>query len=177
MIYFRTMISFLRLTTSDASWLATVGGATIMESHGHSAPAQTVQAYIDKSFNVDACIAELGDENNIFSAIHYNGERAGYSKIVFDCAHPAVAAQPVTKMERLYLLKKFYDLKLGQQLLQHSIDLSTEQGEKGMWLNVWKGNERALRFYQKGGFETVGESKFAMTPTHSNPAWVMLLKY
>jgi ribosomal protein S18 acetylase RimI-like enzyme len=46
--------------------------------------------------------------------------------------------------------QKFYDLKLGQQLLQHAIDLSTEQGEKGMWLNVWKGNERALRFLSKG---------------------------
>ena len=85
--------------------------------------------------------------------------------------------QPATKMERLYLLKEFYDLKLGQHLMQHAIDLSKAAGEKGMWLNVWKENERALRFYTKQGFEVVGESEFVLTETHANPNWVMLLRY
>jgi ribosomal protein S18 acetylase RimI-like enzyme len=171
------MISIVQLTPSDAALLATIGGITLLQSHGHSAPAEIMQAYVDKSFSEEACLAELLDENNIFHAIFYNNQPAGYSKIVFNYRHPAVALQPVTKMERLYLLKEFYKLKLGQQLMQHAIDLSKEAGEKGMWLNVWKGNERAIRFYQKQGFETVGESDFVLTATHSNPNWVMLLQY
>ena len=157
--------------------LSKVGGRTLLESHGHSAPAHIMQEYVDKSFSEQACLAELNDRDNIFHAVYYNNEPAGYSKIVFDYPHPAVSFQPVTKMERLYLLKEFYQLKLGQQLMQQAIDLSKAQGERGMWLNVWKGNERAIRFYQKQGFETVGESKFVLTETHSNPNWVMLLRY
>jgi hypothetical protein len=38
MIYFRMMISFVRLGPSDAALLSKVGGITIFESHGHSAP-------------------------------------------------------------------------------------------------------------------------------------------
>jgi len=38
-------------------------------------------------------------------------------------------------------------------------------------------NERAILFYQKQEFETVGESEFELTATHSNPNWVMLLRY
>lgn len=126
---------------------------------------------------MEACRAELMDEHNIFHAVFYNGQPAGYSKIIFDCPHPVVAVQPVTKLERLYLLNQFYDLKLGHRLLQQAVDLSQAHGEQGMWLNVWKENERAIRFYQKQGFETVGESQFVLTATHANPNWVMLLRY
>jgi ribosomal protein S18 acetylase RimI-like enzyme len=177
MIYFRKMISLRRLTTSDAPLLATLGGTTLIESHGHSAPPEVMQQDVDKSFSEECCKAELMDKGNIFHAVFYNNKPAGYSKIVFKSPHPAVPLNPVTKMERLYLLKEFYELRLGQQLMQNAVELSTAQAELGMWLNVWKGNERAIVFYQKQGFEIVGESEFVLTETHANPNWVMLLKY
>jgi diamine N-acetyltransferase len=177
MIYFCPMISTVRLTPEDAALLARIGGASLIESHGHSAPMETMEAYRDRSFSEEACRAELADEKNIFSAVYYNNEPAGYSKIIFNTPHPAVPLQPVTKLERLYLLKEFYGLKLGHHLLQQAIDLSKAEGDKGMWLEAWKGNERAIRFYQKQGFETVGEAAFRLTATHVNPAWVMVLGY
>lgn len=136
-----------------------------------------MQAYADKNFTNEACRAELAADQNIFTAVFYKGAPAGYSKIVYHTPHPAVDLQPVTKLERLYLLKEFYDLKLGHRLLQQAIYLSKERGEKGMWLEVWKGNSRAIRFYQKKGYQTVGETEFVLTETHTNPAWVMLLRY
>jgi len=148
-----------------------------MESHGQSATPETMQEYISKSFSEESCRVEMEDVTNIFFAIYYNNEPAGYYKIIFNISQPSVPFQPVTKMERLYLLKEFYDLKLGNQLLQHAVGLSVAAGEKGMWLNVWKKNERAIRFYQKQGFVIVGESDFVLTATHSNPNWVMLLRY
>ncbi len=171
------MVSLVRLTSTDAELLSTIGGTSLIESHGHSATPQIMQEYVDKNFSTETCRNELIDESNIFYSIFYNNEPAGYYKIVLACPHPTVPFQPVTKMERLYLLKALYDLKLGKQLVQHAIDLSKASGEKGMWLNVWKENERAIRFYQKQGFEIIGESEFVLTATHANPNWVMLLKY
>jgi len=171
------MVSFLRLTPADAEMLATMGGASLIQSHGHSAAAAVMQAYVSKSFSVEACRTELADEANIFHAVFYNNEPAGYFKIVFGVPHPAVDAQPVTKLERLYLLDQFFGLKLGQGLMQKAIELSKAAGDKGMWLNVWKENGRAIRFYQKQGFEAVGESLFVLTETHANPNWVMWLRY
>jgi diamine N-acetyltransferase len=171
------MVSLVQLTTADAALLARIGGITLIESHGHSAPASVMQDYVARSFSEEACRSELADESNIFYAVYCQGKPAGYSKIVFNCPHPAVSLQPVTKLERLYLLKDYYDLKLGHYLLEQAIDLSKAQGEKGMWLNVWKKNSRAIRFYKRQGFEVVGESEFVLTPTHANPNWVMLLTY
>lgn len=171
------MVSYQRLTAGDASWLARVGGLTILESHGSSAPPEIMQSYIDRSFSEDACRAELSDAQNIFTAVDYKGQRAGYSKIILNTPHPMVDLDPVTKLERLYLLKDFYGLKLGHGLLQAAVNLSKEGGDKGMWLDVWKGNERAIRFYGKQGFETVGEAEFVLTSSRVNPIWVMLLRH
>jgi ribosomal protein S18 acetylase RimI-like enzyme len=171
------MISLVRLTPADAALLSKIGGVSLLQSHGHSAPAYIMQAYVDKSFSEEACAAELANRDNIFNAVFYNGKPAGYSKLVFNCPHPAVALQRATKLERLYLLEKFHGLKLGHQLLQQAIDLSKAEGERGMWLNVWKENKRAISFYEKSGFQTVGESQFVLTDTHANPNWVMLLTY
>jgi ribosomal protein S18 acetylase RimI-like enzyme len=171
------MVSFFRLTPGDAALLARIGGASLLESHGHSAPAEVMQQYVDRNFNEQACREELADDNNIFTAVVYNNQPAGYSKIILNTPHPAVNLQPVTKLERLYLLKEYYDQKLGHRLLQQAVDISKKEGEKGMWLDVWKENHRAIHFYQKQGFETVGESRFKLTETRTNPIWVLLLRY
>lgn len=176
-LYFCSMVSIVRLAPADAELLARIGRKSLLESHGHSAPPEVMQEYANKSFSGEVCRTELLNEDNIFHALFYNGEPAGYSKIIFHSPHPAVPLQPVTKLERLYLLNEFYGLKLGHQLLQQAIDLSKAAGERGMWLDVWKGNERAIRFYQKQGFETVGESEFVLTASRVNPIWVMLLRY
>ena len=55
--------------------------------------------------------------------------------------------------------------------------LSRELGQDRMWLYVWKENHRALRFYEKAGFQIVGDGLFRLTATHANPNWQMFLRY
>lgn len=169
------MIHLRPLTPDDAALLATVGRESLLQSHGHSAPAGIMEAYVDRSFSEAACRAELEDPANIFYGIFYKSELAGYSKIILSCPHPAVALQPSTKLERLYLLSEYHNLKLGHQLLQQAIAQSKAAGDKSMWLNVWKENTRAIRFYEKEGFSIVGESLFVLTEEHANPNWVMVV--
>jgi ribosomal protein S18 acetylase RimI-like enzyme len=171
------MISLRRLTADDALLLSQLGSTALIESHGHSAPPHIVEEYINNAFSEKTCVEELLINKNIFHAIYINDQPAGYSKISFNSPQPSVQLEPVTNMKQLYLLKEFYNLKLGHQLMQHAIDLSKAKGEKGMWLNVWKENERAFRFYKKQGFEIVGEMDFIMSAEHANPNWVMLLTY
>lgn len=171
------MVSFKLLTPSDSPLLAQIGRISLLESHGHSQPIEIMQAYVSRSFSEAACRTELADKSNIFYAVYYNAQPAGYSKIIYSRPHPAISIAPVTKLERLYLLKEFYDLKLGHLMLHQAIENSKKTGDKGMWLEVWKGNERAVRFYERQGFQTVGETRFKLTATHSNPAWVMGIEY
>jgi ribosomal protein S18 acetylase RimI-like enzyme len=42
--------------------------------------------------------------------------------------------------------------------------LETVQGSRGdtIWLGVWEHNDRAIRFYERWGFEIVGEKQFVL---------------
>jgi len=171
------MIFFRRLTTDDAPLLAEIGGVSLLESHGHSAPPEVMQQYVQNNFSEEACANELADGNNLFYAVFYNNKAAGYYKIILNSPHEAVALNRATKMERLYLLKEYYALKLGKELLLHAVNLSKKGGDEGMWLTVWQKNDRALSFYKREGFTVVGEGKFTLTATRFNPTFIMQLAY
>ncbi len=131
--------------------------------------------YITTKLSEEALLAELLDERNIFYWIHHEGRPAGYSKIILDTPNEAIAAQNVTKMERLYFLEGFQGLGLAKQLFDFNVDIAKQNNQAGIWLNTWKENHRAIAFYQKMGFEIVGESQFKISETHYNPNHVMFL--
>lgn len=171
------MTTIVRATIKEGTLLTQIGRRSLLESHGHSAPAPVMQSYLTEKFTEAALEQELSAQQNIFHIIYHNGQAAGYSKIIYRQPLAHVAQKNVTKMERLYLLQEYYNLKLGQQLLQYNINLSRQRGEEGMWLYVWKGNERALRFYTKAGFQIIGDGDFRLTDDHANPNWQMFLEY
>ena len=121
--------------------------------------------------------AELEDEKNIYHIIYNNNTPAGFSKIILNQAHPLIPLQNVTKLERLYILKRYYNLKLGAKLFRFNLLLSKENQQSGMWLFVWKENSRAIRFYEKKGFKIIGSHDFKISERHSNPNHVMYLEY
>ncbi len=80
-----------------------------------------MQAYVNQRFTMEVCHAELADTANIFSAVYYNDQPAGYSKIVLNTPHSAFSLDSETKLERPYLLAAFCDPKLGHHLPAKSL--------------------------------------------------------
>jgi ribosomal protein S18 acetylase RimI-like enzyme len=171
------MTAIVKAKPEDAPLLSHISSLSIVESHGHSAPAHIMQAYVDEKLTEAALRRELKDPANIYYLLYYDGQPAGYSKIIYDVPIEAVQPSNITKMERLYLLREFYGLKLGHELMQFNINLSKEHGQAGMWLYVWKENDRAIRFYEQTGFRIVGDGFFRLTDNHANPNWQLYLSY
>ncbi len=146
------MIAITKALEKDTPLLVDIGKQTFIESHGNSASPSVIDQYISKTYNNDIVSNELIDTKNIYHILTYNGKAAGFSKIIFNTPHANIPYQHVTKLERIYLLKEFYELKLGLELLNYTIALSQQNKQAGMWLFVWKENKRAVSFYTKSGF-------------------------
>lgn len=172
-----TMNTIARLHSDDHKLLAEIGKKSLLESHGSSAEESVMEAYVNSNFSLQACKAELDDPENIFHVIYHKGRPAGYSKIIFNAALPGIASPHITKLERLYLLKEFYGLKLGLELFRFNVNLSKQNSQTGMWLTVWSKNHRAINFYNASGFKVMGEGSFKLTETHANPTYEMFLQY
>ena len=171
------MFSIVKATENDIQLLADIGKQSFMESHGSSATEETIDQYVKEKYTGAIFHLELNDPKNIYHIIYHNNEAAGFSKIILNCPHADLSIDNLTKLERLYLLKEFYSLKLGAELFKFNLELSKTNNQAGMWLFVWKENHRAVKFYKKAGFEIAGSYNFQLTPTHSNPNYLMLLKY
>lgn len=166
-----------RTTQDDAPVLHRIAVDAYLQSHAKSAPPDVVDNYIREKLNEDVLREELLNASNIFHFIDHDGKTAGYSKIMFDTPHANIALSNVTKLERLYLLPEYYGLHLGDALLQYNIELAKNKQQYGLWLYVWKGNDRAVNFYKKKGFQVIGDHLFPVSPSLSVPNYLMLLNF
>ena len=103
------MITIKKSTPSDLDLLLEISKITFEESHGHSCSREDLKAYIKKAFKVDSFQIELTNTDNIFHIIYYNNKAAGFSKIIPNVNTPNSPNQNITKLERIYILKEFYD--------------------------------------------------------------------
>jgi len=166
-----------KANTTDIQTIINIGKVAFVESHSTSVPKEVLTHYLNQNFTIEKVKQELSDVNNSFHIIYNNDIPVGYSKICFNSRHPNIQLQKVTKLERLYLLKEYYGLKLGYQLFQFNVELSKKQYENGMWLFVWVNNDKAINFYKKTGFKIIGKHDFSLNENHSNPNHQMLLTY
>jgi ribosomal protein S18 acetylase RimI-like enzyme len=170
----KMQISIKPFSSSEVESLVELGQKTFKESHGHSATEIDIQNYVDYHFNTDTLLKALSDSNIYFHKILFDNQLAGYSKLILDNPHPLTSISPIAKFERLYLLKDFYGLGLGKELLKHNIEIARAHQQKAFWIFVWTENENGLKFYKKNDFKIIGTHNFKISDQHSNPNFVML---
>jgi diamine N-acetyltransferase len=169
------VITIVRATVADAQRLADLARQTFVESHGRSAPAADIDAYLSEKYAVSVLSAELADPSGIYHLARVDGELAGFSKFTLDTTCEPGDAADVGRLDRLYVLRPHYGSGVGAALMDHLLDLMRRERQSGVWLYVWKENSRAVRFYQKRGFAITGSHDFALSPTHANPNHRMFL--
>lgn len=171
------MASIVKATETDVQLLTGMGKITFIESHGTSAAPEEINQYVNEKYTPEVITREVTDPKNIYHIIYHDKQPAGFSKIIFNVPYKDISQQNVTKLERIYLLKEFYGLQLGNELFHFNLSLSKNEHQAGMWLYVWKENHRAFAFYEKLGFKIIGDGDFRLTPTHANPNYIMFLQY
>ena len=171
------MLSVIKATERDNNSIVSIGKVSIAQSHRDTCSAEDINEYLERHYNSDVIKKELNDINNIYHIINSNDKPVGFSKIVLNSKHPNIVSQNVTKLDRIYLRKEFYGLKLGLELLNFNIELAKNNNQTGMWLHTWIGNNRAINFYMKAGFTIIGSHKFYVTKTHYDVSHQMLLNF
>lgn len=116
------MTSIVKAREKDSELLSGIAKITFIESHGSSAKAEDINIYVTEKYSTDIFKQELSDSKNVYHIIYHDKITAGYSKIIFNLPYTNSPIQNIAKLERLYLLKEFYNLKSGLDLFQFNID-------------------------------------------------------
>ena len=66
------------------------------------------------------------------------------------------------ELSRFYVSRKFQGKGVAKQMLGIVLAHAELQGSPTIWLSVWQENSRAVAFYKKWDFATIGDAKFLM---------------
>jgi len=108
--------------------------------------------------------AELAYEANTFLLAFIGDAKqpAGYAKLRTGTTNQGVTGPDPVELQRLYVDRHAIGHGIGAALMQACIDAARSAGQRTLRLGVWEHNLRAISFYQRWGFETVGEHVFRL---------------
>ena len=147
-------------TESDIDQLCEIGKITFVETYSEQNTPENLRNYLQEKFNEKQISDEIRTPKTIFLLVELENEAVGYAKMRLN-----LVENPDSKsfeIERIYISKNYHGQKYGAMLMQKCIDVAIENNYESLWLGVWEHNPKAIKFYQKWGFETFGEHIFQL---------------
>lgn len=149
-------------TVEDLAAIQQIGRQTYMETFEAYNTEKNMTDYLDAAFADSKIRTELENPHSEFYLLEKDGDVAAYLKINQYDAQTEPMEDTDLEIERIYVLQKFQKHGLGKRLYVTALERAKALGKTRMWLGVWENNHNALAFYNKMGFERIGEHSFFM---------------
>ncbi|TDL72422.1 GNAT family N-acetyltransferase [Rhodococcus qingshengii] len=155
-------INIKQCNLEDLPTLQEISYETFNETFKDQNSPETMNAYLERAFNLKQLENELSNIYSQFFFVYFNNEVAGYLKVNINDAQSEEMDDESLEIERIYIKSKFQKHGLGKYLLNKAMEIAMERNKKKIWLGVWEKNENAIAFYKKMGFVQTGAHSFYM---------------
>ena len=151
-----------KLDITDLENLQKISITTFRETFEEVNSEEDMQKYLDENLSLERLKNELENPDSEFYFIENENKNLGYLKLNFGNAQTEKVEENYFEIERIYVLKAFLGQKIGQILFDKAIEIGREKNLEYVWLGVWEENHRAIKFYEKNGFEIFGKHDFVL---------------
>ena len=150
-------------TIDDAETLSYIGAATFIESFTDEIDGGAMIAHCRLQHAATTYANYLGAKLTS-SWIAEHSETTAPVGYALNCAPdlPIDLMAGDVELKRIYILSKCHGNGLADQLMTAAISHARSQNAPRLLLGTYEGNVRAIAFYRKHGFETVGTRKFTV---------------
>ena len=158
-----------KATQNDAAAIAELGAHIFTVTFGHSVAPHELQAYLDEAYSTEATTTDISDTNKDMIVAtdpsaqddDDNNRIVGFALLTRGTTEPCIAhVADQVELQRIYVHPSAHGRGIGRLLAQTCEDMGRAQGFRYMWLGVWEENLRAIKVYEKLGFEKVGSHDF-----------------
>ena len=151
-------VAYRTATPADAEAIDRVFRASFCAAFAHLYRSADLAAFLAQ-FTVAAWRAELADPAYAFQVAEAGDQIIGYAKLG-PLKFPAETRGAAILLSQLYVAPGHVGAGVGARLMDCALAEARRRGMKELYLTVFIDNERARRFYQRYGFETVGRYDF-----------------
>jgi ribosomal protein S18 acetylase RimI-like enzyme len=154
-----------RAGPQDAAVLSELGARTFSDTFAHLYDPDDLRAFLAEAYGLGRTRADLADPAKAQWLVEDAGEAIGYA-LAGPCAlpHPDVTDRS-GELKRFYFVKARQGAGLGRRLFAEVMAWLQAAGPRDIWIGVWSENYGAQRFYEREGFEKVGEYGFPVGRT------------
>lgn len=123
-----------------------------------------MEAYVREAFSPERMRVELEDRTNTFFLAFSTGAElpSGYAKLRSGTPDPSVTGPNPIELQRLYVDRAAIGHGVGAALMRASLETAESRGYETLWLGVWERNARAIGFYERWGFQSLGDHVFRL---------------
>jgi diamine N-acetyltransferase len=154
----------------DAATLDRIFDTSFRGTFGHLYPAEDLEAFLS-SFGIGDWEEQLRDPGFAFRLAEVDGQPAGYVKLG-PLKITVEPNGPALLVDQFYVLKEHHGTGIAGVLMDWALAEARERGARELYLTVFIDNHRALRFYERHGFEAVGRYEF-MVGNHADEDIIM----
>ena len=155
-------LTIQRATETDLIDLQSISILTFCQAFGQFNTADDMQLYINNCLSIEQLNKEMETAASSFFLAKTDGETIGYLKLNCGISHQNDLQGQGLEIERIYVVEEYHGTGIGQELYAFAKEKATELPATHLWLGVWEHNPRAIRFYEKLGFEPFGTQQFIL---------------
>jgi GNAT superfamily N-acetyltransferase len=148
--------------TGDADLLSQLGARAFADTFAADNTPENMDAYLRASFSPEKQAAELAEPASLFLIAEIDHIPVGYARLRASDAPAEIKEPRPVEIERIYAVKDYIGKGIGSALMAACLDEAAARNYQTVWLGVWERNLRAIAFYQKWGFITVGAHVFQL---------------
>lgn len=145
-------VQIIKVPLSGLEELLAISRETFLESFKDDNTEENMNAYLNAHLNKERLIQELTNPDSEFYFAMLDSKVIGYLKINFAGAQTELKDSNAIEIERIYVLKEYQRMKIGQVLYGKAVEIARQSGVNYIWLGVWEKNSKAISFYRKNGF-------------------------
>ena len=155
-------LELLKLNLENLDELMEISSTTFTNSFSNENTPENMRSYLRDSFNRKKLKKELMNSSSEFYFSKFKNKTSGYLKINFGNAQTDIKEYSGMELERIYVLKKYQGKRIGQFMIDFTIQVAKKRNVEYLWLGVWERNTKAIGFYEKNGFKIVDSHPFKM---------------
>ncbi|HMH15900.1 MAG TPA: GNAT family N-acetyltransferase [Edaphobacter sp.] len=155
-------VALRECTAADAATLALIAAATLLEAFAGLVPGDALLAHCRKN-HVPAAYSSYFEQPQTrawLAEVSPGAAPVGYAMLTAPDFPNGLAQEGDLELRRIYLFSRFHGSGAGRGMMDLAISSARQQHAKRLLLGVHPDNQRALAFYRKSGFVSIGVRTF-----------------
>jgi len=155
-------VTIQKVRPSDVDQLLVLSRKTFYDAFAHLNNPDDFEAYTSKAFTREQLLSEIENPDSEFYFAVQDDVPVGYMKLNYRNAQAEFQDAGGVEISRIYIHADHQGKKIGNRLLDFTINKAIEDKLQYIWLGVWEHNLSAQRFYERNGFKTFSSHQFVV---------------